>query len=162
MNEIAREQLEHVMGLLAEIKPRNLLVISTRLHTLLEAAKPECQLISLDLKENHLDTLAEQLNRLVNSVDMVLIAEDMALLSKAQASQVIGQLRNILNAQIIALISNESPLGFNEMIGLGFKRESQEKDSATYTYDIANYNKKREWNNARFWANPQNFDRFRW
>lgn len=31
-----------------------------------------------------------------------------------------------------------------------------------FGYDISRYNFKRAWNNARFWANPEQFDRNRW
>ena len=162
MNKDTHDQLEQIMGLVADLKPRNLLVISKKLHPLIEASKPECTLTSLDLLATPLEILSEQLNPFVHSVDMVLIAEDIEALDRDQATQVIGQMRNVLNAQIIAVLSNNAPLGFNEMIGLGFKRESLDQGLAIYTYDIANYNKKREWNNSRFWANPQNFDKFRW
>lgn len=162
MNEETRDQLENIMGLVAEIQPSNLLVISEKLHPLLEASSPECTLTTLDLRAKPLESLSEQLNPLVHSIDMVIVAQDIETLDRDQATQVIGQLRNVLNAQIIALLSNKAPLGFQDMIGLGFKRESIESGLAIYTYDIANYNKKREWNNARFWANPQNFDKFRW
>lgn len=162
MNENTQDQLKTVMGLVADIRPRNLLIISEKLYPLLEASNPECSLTRLDLRATPLETLAEKLNPLVNKVDMVLIAEDIEALDNARATQVIGQLRNLLNAQIIVLLSSNAPLGFNGMIGLGFKQESVEQGLATYTYDIANYNKKREWNNSRFWANPQNFNKFRW
>ncbi len=162
MNENTQDQLKTVMGLVADIRPHNLLIISERLYPLFEASNPECSLTRLDLSATLLETLAEKLNPLVNKVDMVLIAEDIEALDNARATQVIGQLRNVLNAQIIVILSSNAPLGFNQMIGLGFKRESLEQGLATYTYDIANYNKKREWNNSRFWANPQNFNKFRW
>lgn len=150
------------MGLVADLKPSNLLVISSKLYPLLKASKPACTLTSLDLEAMPLETFSEHLSPLVQHIDMVIVAEDIETLDRERATQVIGQLRNVLNAQIIALLSSKAALGFNEMIGLGFKRESIESGLATYTYDIANYNKKREWNNARFWANPQNFDKFRW
>lgn len=34
--------------------------------------------------------------------------------------------------------------------------------TAVYSYDIDTYNPKRDWNNAGSWANPENFDRYRW
>ena len=31
-----------------------------------------------------------------------------------------------------------------------------------YTYSISDYNHKRQWNNPGHWANPQNFNKYRW
>jgi hypothetical protein len=31
-----------------------------------------------------------------------------------------------------------------------------------YSYDIDTYNPRREWNDPSHWANPENFDRYRW
>lgn len=163
MKALSKEELEQIMGLIADIKPNTLLVLSDALHEHLNAAKPDCALEYLDVTSVDIDKLSKRLHTLVHGVDMVLIAGDIETLESAHASQIIGLLRNVLNAQIVAVFSDSSTLQFNEMIGLGFKRESRtENGMAIYTYDIANYNKKRDWNNARFWANPENFDKFRW
>ncbi len=34
--------------------------------------------------------------------------------------------------------------------------------TVVYSYDIDTYNPKREWNDSSNWANPENFDRYRW
>jgi hypothetical protein len=34
--------------------------------------------------------------------------------------------------------------------------------TTVYHYDVDTYNPRREWNDSRDWANPQNFDRYRW
>jgi hypothetical protein len=161
--------LEQTLALIAEIKPNTLLVLSPTMFELLTAAKPNCQVLILDITSIPTENLAEQLNGLIQDINLVLIGDEIESLDSSSARQVIGQLRNTLNAQILALLSSSAPLDFADMIGLGFKREANElrptheKNRMTlYTYDITNYNKKREWNNSRFWANPENFDKFRW
>ena len=49
-------------------------------------------------------------------------------------------------------------LGFHFTKPLQFNQKSYD----CYSYKITNYNKKRDWNSPEYWANPQNFDRFRW
>ena len=160
--------LEQTLGLIAELKPNTLLVLSPTMFELLTAAKPNCQVLILDITSIPTESVAEQLNDLIQDINLVLVGDEIESLDSSSARQVIGQLRNTLNAQILALLSSSAPLDFADMIGLGFKREANEfsetdKNRMTlYTYDIANYNKKREWNNSRFWANPENFDKFRW
>ncbi|MGB5211416.1 MAG: DUF6231 family protein [Gammaproteobacteria bacterium] len=49
-------------------------------------------------------------------------------------------------------------------LGLSLRRRI-ELDGVTttiYHYDIDTYNPQREWNDSRDWANPGNFDRYRW
>jgi hypothetical protein len=50
-----------------------------------------------------------------------------------------------------------------------FKRpiDHGEADKSTavlncFAYQIENYIKKRDWNNARYWANPENFGKYWW
>ena len=35
-------------------------------------------------------------------------------------------------------------------------------EAVLHTYQLAHYNFSRRWNNAKYWANPENFDRYRW
>lgn len=158
--------LERALGLIAEIKPNKLLVLSPTIFELLDAAKPNGEVLLLDIESSPPGTLTQRLNDLVQDIDLVLVSKEVEALDKTSAVQIIGQLRNSLNAQILVLLSSSAPLDFADMIGLGFKLEangfSDKNDTTLYTYDITNYNKKREWNNSRFWANPGNFHKFRW
>lgn len=52
------------------------------------------------------------------------------------------------------------------LFGLGFRRvaqvESGDLTAWWYRYELEHYNRKRGWNSPENWANPQNFDRYRW
>ena len=52
------------------------------------------------------------------------------------------------------------------LFGLGFKKvlllQDAGREAWWYRYELQHYNRKRGWNSPENWANPQNFDRFRW
>lgn len=52
------------------------------------------------------------------------------------------------------------------LFGLGFKHTTglalPSCNLECYAYELHRYNKKRSWNSPEYWANPQNFNKFRW
>jgi hypothetical protein len=51
---------------------------------------------------------------------------------------------------------------FADFLGLGFKLHYQDEHHQVFFYAIESYQIKKDWLNARFWANPENFDKYRW
>ena len=49
-----------------------------------------------------------------------------------------------------------------DLLKLGLVKEFTEKDFHCHSYNLKNYNIKRDWNNPKGWANPENFDKYRW
>ena len=72
----------------------------------------------------------------------------------------IGLIKNALSQKLIILSLkkniNEDPLR------LGLVKEFYDKDLCCYSYNLKTYNIKRDWNNPKGWANPENFDKYRW
>ncbi|MDO6459293.1 DUF6231 family protein [Granulosicoccaceae sp. 1_MG-2023] len=56
------------------------------------------------------------------------------------------------------------PLSRNFMFSMGFQYlgGAGEANFNLYEYSILNYKTVPDWLNARFWANPENWDKFRW
>lgn len=97
--------------------------------------------------------------------DLAVISDTLEDLSQAQARLLLGQLRNAGARRMVVLVNAPKTWRFADFIGLGFKRTFwAEGDSpqSLYTYDIANYNHKRKWNNADNWANPEMWDKGRY
>ncbi len=76
-------------------------------------------------------------------------------------SALLARLRDVHVAQIVLAVDNSvSPA---DMLAMGFeKAQSPSVDGLVFVWDAALADKPREWNNARDWANPENFDRYRW
>ncbi|MFK8019888.1 MAG: DUF6231 family protein [Pseudomonadales bacterium] len=111
--------------------------------------------------------------------DLVVIADCLEQLSVTEGQQLLGRIRNIHSNHIAVLISpNESSINDStsndsttwnaaEFYAFGMKKLAvferiESTNLILYTYAIESYNHKREWNTARFWANPENFGRYWW
>ena len=87
---------------------------------------------------------------------------------KQQRLQVLGRIRNLLSHRVLLIDREENltPEDHQTMLSLGFaKLEPVDTGTGTlllYQYNIAQYNRKRDWNNARHWANPERFHTHRW
>jgi hypothetical protein len=89
-----------------------------------------------------------------------------ALLEEQQADtaqQWLAMQRNLWSKEIALVIDTrycDWPQQF--FIGLGFFRLEEAGTQQLWYYAIDSYNRKRQWNNNRYWANPQNFEKYRW
>ena len=75
----------------------------------------------------------------------------------------LGIAKNKLAKSIILLRDNKSSnQEFSELGFISADNDETKQSKNFYTYNLKNYNAKRNWNNAEGWANPENFDKFRW
>ena len=71
----------------------------------------------------------------------------------------IGLVKNALSQKLI-IFSFEN---INEDLSkLGLIKEFSDKDLCCHSYNLKTYNTKRDWNNPKGWANPENFNKYRW
>lgn len=89
----------------------------------------------------------------------------MEKLSPANARARIALLRDRYCDAIVAV----APVKYwavSDWLALGFELRDRCTEDADevglYHYDIAHANPERDWNNARDWAHPENFHRYRW
>lgn len=75
----------------------------------------------------------------------------------------IGTIKNLISSKII-LFTSSLNLMDDTMMKMGLQREiiNEKIGCRCYSYNLETYNNKRSWNNADGWANPENFDKFRW
>ena len=72
----------------------------------------------------------------------------------------IGLIKNALSQKLIIFSSGKN---VNEdLLKLGLVKEFSEKDLCCHSYNLKTYNIKRDWNNSKGWANPENFEKYRW
>ena len=75
----------------------------------------------------------------------------------------IGIIKNLLSQKIIIFKSHKYKfINDSDLLKLGFQKEFESKNLIFFAYNLKTYNNKREWNNSKGWANPENFDKFRW
>ncbi len=99
-------------------------------------------------------------------IDVAVVSDLIESLPQQQAIQWLSKLRNQY-AQHILMIVNEpeiesQPWALTDFLALGLKRRGYVADFTLYTYEIESYQFKKDWLNSRYWANPENFDKYRW
>ena len=95
-------------------------------------------------------------------VDTGIIIGQVETMPRPAASHLLARLRD-MHCQRVVLFLDDSAWSREDLLALGYlPSESTESDGHCYIYDSATFNEPREWNNASKWANPENFDRYRW
>lgn len=137
---------------------------SMSLHSLLEVSPCPTQGIENHCKTQNIryqHSLPHDCSDLTARFDLALVHQIEALPLK-ELRACIGLLRNLLSERVWVLVEQEY-CSNEEWISLGFKRDSIPGAGtcsiASFSYNLETYNHKRDWNNTRFWANPENWDK---
>lgn len=90
------------------------------------------------------------------------LAPDM---ERGEARALIAALRDLLARQMLVFVP-ENLLEDTALLGLALARQARfEVDGQAWqawSYDIRTYKAVPDWLNPRFWANPENWNKFRW
>jgi hypothetical protein len=97
-------------------------------------------------------------------IDVAIISGLTETMAKIDAQQWLGFLKNRYCQHIFILTNSKQgeAWALTDFLSLGFKRLSQIDDAELYYYAIESYQPKRDWLNAKYWANPENYDKYRW
>lgn len=83
----------------------------------------------------------------------------------AAARQLIACLRDLKARQLLVFVP-EKLLDDTALLGLGLTRQARyELDGErwqAWSFDIRHYKSVPDWLNPRFWANPENWNKYRW
>lgn len=149
-----------LIPLVEQFKPRSLLIAGGIAETCLEDAQ--------DTRSATLTTPYRQSQlQEIEPVDVAVISDLTETLSRESGQQWLGTLRNLFAPHII-LISDpqkaeDNGWEFADFLALGLEHfAGSEEGLQVFSYAIENYQPHHEWLNARFWANPENFDKYRW
>lgn len=103
--------------------------------------------------------------------DLAIIADQLEYMTREAGAQLIGLLRNLHTERVVVLYQQQlAPQRLrwppNSFLAMGMRRDAlfrqDDREMALYSYDLARYNFSREWNNSRFWANPENWGKYWW
>ena len=87
---------------------------------------------------------------------------------ESAAIQLVSRLRDCQAERVVVIAGpgGGGPLGRQALIGLGFRRWASSHDERGqrrwYAFDLADYKVTPDWLNARHWANPELWDKYRW
>ena len=93
---------------------------------------------------------------------IALVVDQLQHMLKKDAAHLLSKLRDRYAERTIVAMKGQV-LSSQELLALGFVRKDLPSAStAIYLHDPDEFFTRREWNDSRNWANPENFDRFRW
>lgn len=89
--------------------------------------------------------------------------EPLKALNSSEKIQILVKLRDLLAKRIVLLGSVEDShllrsLGFTQLI----EHASEDSNLAFWQFNILTYKHVPDWFNSKFWANPENWNKFRW
>ena len=90
-------------------------------------------------------------------------AADFASQTQQHTSQILVKLRDLLAKRIVVIAAREDEqllraLGFTQLIEHRFEQHHL----CLWQFNILTYKHVPDWFNSKFWANPENWDKFRW
>ncbi|MDR9406012.1 MAG: DUF6231 family protein [Spiribacter sp.] len=101
------------------------------------------------------------------ATDLAVVDADIALPAE-ELTELLARLRDLLARQVLVIAPTQAQTTFNHagLIGLGFQRwtspGAEQPERRWYRFDIRDYKSTPDWLNARHWANPELWDKYRW
>lgn len=88
---------------------------------------------------------------------------EMQNISETDKAQVLVRLRDLMAKRIVVVSKRQDEkllrsLGFTQLID----KTIHDADFALWQFNILTYKHVPDWFNSKFWANPENWDKFRW
>ena len=94
---------------------------------------------------------------------VLLNSQQFAGISDVQKSQMLVKLRDLMAKRMIVVSQLQDEkllrsLGFTQLVD----KTKHESNFALWQFNILTYKHVPDWFNAKFWANPENWNKFRW
>ena len=88
---------------------------------------------------------------------------EMSSLSDVTKAQFLVKLRDLMAKKLVVVATEQDnklmrSLGFTQLI----EKSAQGSDLAIWQFNILNYKHVPDWFNSKYWANPENWNKFRW
>ena len=94
---------------------------------------------------------------------VLLDSQELLAISNTQKSQLLVKLRDLMAKRIVVVSQLQDEkllrsLGFTQLID----KTLHDRDLALWQFNILTYKHVPDWFNSKFWANPENWNKFRW
>ncbi|MCH4245227.1 DUF6231 family protein [Acinetobacter gerneri] len=94
---------------------------------------------------------------------VLLDTPEMENISEIVQSQLLVKLRDLMAKRIVVVCKLKDEhlmraLGFTQLID----KQTHDRDFALWQFNILTYKHVPDWFNSKFWANPENWNKFRW
>ena len=94
----------------------------------------------------------------------IVLAPTATATAQLAAGHQLGLLRNLYTSAIWLLVQEQQPAPRGNLLAQGFRRlqHFDSRELSSYGYNLASYNHQRSWNTPQYWANPENWGKYRW
>ena len=137
--------------LLGEERARLSALISAELPQ--HASAPDCTTLPLRLTE----LAARPVRRHALAIVADLLPEAMA----REHDAILARLRDVLAERVLVMAPQQAALT-TRLTALGYRMLVRTSQTLIASFDLYDYKQRPTWLNAEHWANPQQWDRFRW
>lgn len=107
----------------------------------------------------------EQLSNL-EPINLAIISDVIESMTKPQAIEWLAMVRNRHAQHLILIVdatkASKQSWQLADYLALGMNYIDHHEQYQFFSYAIESYRPKHDWLNSRFWANPENFDKYRW
>lgn len=140
-------------------QPQSLLWVAPAAHALpdaLQSATPRVERIAPTAWRS----LGEQV------FDVAVLMHALAELDRREGAELLARLRDVGARRILVAARTDGQWRRNDFLGYGFQLfgrfQTEPAPVAVYRFDLYDYKPVPEWLNARHWANPQLWGKYRW
>lgn len=120
-------------------------------------ALTDCVVTTLPVDQTTIEQLGDQ------HYDCAVLQDLPGSLGQAAAEQLVARLRDVQAQRILWLLDGSVPWERKDLLALGFRLlDGSDDGQRLYGYDIDNYKTTPDWLNAKHWANPELWGKYRW
>lgn len=110
------------------------------------------------------ETAAETLRRMP-AQDLVMVGKTLEALEQRRGEQLLAGLRDLHARRVLLRLQRAGRWRHADVMAFGFTRLADlpgEPPVSYYGFDLYSYKVTPDWLNAKYWANPELFDKYRW
>lgn len=106
-------------------------------------------------------SLSELASRPVRRHALAIVADPLPAAMASEHDAVLARLRDVLAERVLVMAQQQAALT-TRLTALGYRMLAHSSHTLIASFDLYDYKQRPTWLNAEHWANPQQWDRFRW
>ena len=147
--------LDALLGRLADEAPARVLLVAAPDHPLRAALAARVPNAALDVAAA--DALPAQ------RYEVALVAATLEALAPAAARELLAALRDRLAAHVVLWLDTaRAPVDEEALRALGYRILARDGTQLLGGFDLYDYKDRPDWLNAKYWAHPELWEKYRW
>jgi len=96
--------------------------------------------------------------------DLAIISDLIDATDKTTVIQWLSRLRHCHTPHLLLMVPVPYPADWQlcDFLSLGMEKMAEDTHMQLFSYQIEYYRSKHDWLNSKYWAHPENYDKYRW